>query len=67
MFIRTRLWIWNRQLLENADQIFGRSAKQAGDSEQKIKELHPKIGEMSMERDFLERRLERVHGPKGKG
>ncbi len=58
---------WKRQLLENADQIFGRSERQSGDSEHKLKELHAKIGQLTMERDFLERGLERIHGPKGKG
>ena len=58
---------WKRQLGENADQVFGRGEKQAEDSEHKIKELHAKIGQLTMERDFLERGLERIHGPRGKG
>jgi transposase-like protein len=58
---------WRRQLLENADQVFGRSEQQSEASEQKVKELHAKIGQLTMERDFLERGLERIHGPKGKG
>jgi len=58
---------WKRQLLDTVDQLFGRSEKQAEDSEHKVKELHAKIGQLTMERDFLERGLERIHGPKGKG
>ncbi len=58
---------WKRQLLENADQLFGRSERQTEDSEHKIKDLHAKIGQLTMERDFLEQGLERIHGPKGKG
>ena len=58
---------WKRQLLQSADQVFGGSQKQAEDSAHKIKELHAKIGQLTMERDFLERGLERIHGPKGKG
>ena len=58
---------WKRQLAGNADQVFGGSEKQAEESEHKIKELHAKIGQLTMERDFLERGLERIHGPKGKG
>ena len=58
---------WKRQLLENAGQVFGRAENQGSDSEHKIKELHAKIGQLTMERDFLERGLERIHGPKGKG
>ncbi len=58
---------WRKQLLENADQVFGRSEKQAEESEFKIKELHAKIGQLTMERDFLEQGLERIHSPKRKG
>lgn len=58
---------WRRQLVGNADQVFGGSEKRAEESEHKINELHAKIGQLTMERDFLERGLERIHGPKGKG
>ena len=58
---------WKRQLLENADQVFGGSERRADNGEHKLKELHAKIGQLTMERDFLERGLERIHGPKGKG
>ena len=58
---------WRKQLLENAGQVFGRSEKQTQESEHKIKELHAKIGQLTMERDFLEEGLERIHGPKRKG
>ena len=58
---------WRKQLLENADQVFGRSEKQAEESEYKIKALHAKIGQLTMERDFLEQGLERIHSPKRKG
>ncbi len=58
---------WRKQLLQNADQVFGQAEKQAEESEYKIKELHAKIGQLTMERDFLEQGLERIHGPKRKG
>ena len=58
---------WRKQLLENADQVFGRTDKKAEEPEGKIKELHAKIGQLTMERDFLEQGLERIHGPKRKG
>ena len=32
-------------------------------AEPKVKELHAKIGQLTMERDFLEQGLERIHGP----
>ena len=57
---------WKRQLLNNADQLFGRGEQQAKESEQQVKDLHAKIGQLTMERDFLSQGLERIHGPKGK-
>ena len=57
---------WKKQLLENADQAFG-GEKASTDSESKIKELHAKIGQITMENDFLEKGLTRIHGPRGKG
>jgi transposase len=58
---------WRKQLLENADQVFGKSEKLSEESEFEIKELHAKIGQLTMERDFLEQGLERIHSPKRKG
>ena len=58
---------WKKKLLESAEQVFDKGNRSATDSEFKIKELHAKIGQLTMERDFLERGLERIHGPKGKG
>jgi transposase-like protein len=57
---------WKRQLLENADQAFG-GIKANEDADAKIKELHAKIGQITMENDFLEKGLTRIHGPRGKG
>jgi len=56
---------WRRKLLDQADQVFGRGGS-APESEHKVKELHAKIGQLTMERDFLEQGLERIHGPRGK-
>ncbi len=57
---------WKKQLLENADQAFG-GEKATVDAGAKIKELHAKIGQITMENDFLEKGLTRIHGPRGKG
>jgi transposase-like protein len=57
---------WRRKLLDQADQIFGRGSGSPSESEHKLKELHAKIGQLTMERDFLEQGLERIHGPRGK-
>jgi transposase-like protein len=57
---------WRKRLLENADSIFGRGQQQQEEASGKVKELHAKIGQLTMERDFLEQGLERIHGPSGK-
>jgi len=57
---------WKKQLLGNAPDVFGKSAKKAEASAETIEQLHAKIGQLTMENDFLERGLERIHGPRGK-
>ena len=57
---------WKKQLLSNAPDVFGKGAQTAEASEETIEQLHAKIGRLSMENDFLERGLERIHGPRGK-
>ena len=48
---------WKRQLLEGAVDVFESGPKRADQSEETIKELHAKIGELTMEKDFLARGL----------
>ena len=57
---------WKKQLLSNAPDVFGNGAKKAEDATETIQELHTRIGQLTMENDFLERGLERIHGPRGK-
>lgn len=57
---------WKKQLLSGAPDVFGKGAKRAEDDEETIQSLHAKLGQLKMENDFLERRLERIHGPRGK-
>ena len=57
---------WKKQLLNSAPDVFGKGAKKAEDSAETVQELHAKIGQLTMENDFLERGLERIHGPRGK-
>ena len=57
---------WRKRLLNDADQLFGRGHQQREETDEKVKDLHAKIGQLTMERDFLERGLERIHGPNGK-
>ena len=51
---------WKRQLLDGAVGMFDSGSAPAGDGEAKIRELHAKIGELTMERDFLDRGLARL-------
>lgn len=57
---------WKKQLLNSAPDIFGKGAQKAEAAEETVQELHAKIGQLTMENDFLERGLERIHGPRGK-
>jgi transposase len=57
---------WKKQLLDGAPDVFGKGAKKAEDTEETVQQLHAKIGQLTMENDFLERGLERIHGPRGK-
>ncbi|MCU7906269.1 MAG: transposase [Candidatus Thiodiazotropha sp. (ex Epidulcina cf. delphinae)] len=57
---------WRKRLLNDADQLFGRGQRQREETDEKVKELHAEIGRLTMERDFLEHGLERIHGPNGK-
>ena len=57
---------WKKQLLSNASDVFGQGAQKAEASAEAIEQLHAKIGQLTMENDFLERGLERIHGPRGK-
>ncbi len=57
---------WKKQLLNGAADVFGKGAKKTEDTEETVQALHAKIGQLAMENDFLERGLERIHGPRGK-
>jgi len=57
---------WRKRLLVNADSIFGRGQQQQEETAGQVKDLHTKVGQLTMEQDFLEQGLERIHGPSGK-
>jgi transposase len=45
---------WKRQAVERMDTLFsGKSERSDALSEEKVKELHAKIGQLTVERDFL--------------
>jgi transposase len=56
-----QIYKWKRDFVERAPQAFERDAASAAssDSTEREKELLKKIGELIMERDFLERGLDR--------
>ena len=57
---------WKKRLVEGAGDVFSRTAQSGGTDAETVAALHAKIGQLTMENDFLERGLERIHGPRGK-
>ena len=57
---------WKKQLLSGAPDVFGKGVRKAEDVEQTVHALQAKVGQLTMENDFLERGLTRIHGPRGK-
>lgn len=57
---------WRRQLLERAGEVFANGARDNGELERRVRELHAKIGELTMERDFLSGALGRFGLPSAK-
>ena len=51
---------WKKIALDNLEALFaGKHSAFDANAEKKIKELHAKIGELTVERDFFERALSR--------
>lgn len=50
---------WKRELMENAAGIFdSKKDHQAAEAQEKIDDLHKNIGELTMERDWLKKKLQ---------
>src|SRR4051794_23003466 len=62
----TQITAWKQQLLEDAAELFGSGQSLAQDSQERVQELHAKIGELTIERDFLSNALGRFPGPSAK-
>lgn len=48
---------WKKQLTDQSSEVFASSKGLAPDRESEIKELQAKIGELTMEKDFLSKAL----------
>jgi len=55
---------WKKQLLERAEEVFAKEKKT--DEGPSVKELHAKIGQLTMENDFLAVALGRIAEPSAK-
>jgi transposase-like protein len=58
---------WKNQLLRQAENVFlTKTERQAAELGPSMKDLQAKIGQLTMENDFLEGALGRIHGPSAK-
>ena len=60
----TQVTQWKKQLLERASDVFAGKKKADMGVEQEV--LHTKIGQLTMENDFLSKALGRINGPSAK-
>ncbi len=51
---------WKKKLIQDAEEVFEKGHSGKRNEEGQIKELHAKIGELSMEKDFLSKALGRT-------
>ncbi len=54
-----QIYKWKKELIENAARVFESGPERAGQDAAREGELLQKIGELTVERDFLSRGLER--------
>lgn len=50
---------WKQQVVDNVSQLFAKDSPGKANEENKIKELHAKIGQLTVENDFLAKVLGR--------
>jgi len=50
---------WKKRLVSGAEDLFETGQGRGNDAEAQIEQLHAKIGQLTMERDFLSQRLGR--------
>ncbi len=61
----TQVTSWKNEVLEKLVGVFGGESS-SRDAKERIRELHAKIGELTVERDFLEGALGKFPGLSGK-
>ncbi len=54
----TQITTWKRQLTEQAAELFARGNGTKKDNEHGVDDLHRVIGQLTVERDFLARKLD---------
>ena len=59
----TQIATWRKQLLEHAAEAFEHGNPAADEAERRIRDLQAKVGELTMERDFLSGALGRFGLP----
>jgi transposase-like protein len=62
----TQIAAWRKQLLEHAAEVFDNGNPALEDAERHIRDLRAKVGELTMERDFLSGALGRFGSPSAK-
>jgi transposase-like protein len=50
---------WKRQAMDGMADVFARGGKSEGPSDAEVKELHAKIGRLTIENDFLSQGLKK--------
>ena len=62
----TQLTSWKNHLLGGAAGLFGGGAAESAGERERIRQLHAKIGELTVERDFLDGALGKFPGSSGR-
>ena len=62
----TQIATWRKQLLEHVGEVFENGNPAVEDAERRIRDLQSKVGELTMERDFLSGALGRFGSPSAK-
>jgi transposase-like protein len=58
--------LWRKQMLEHAGEVFDHGTPALDDAARQIRDLRAKVGELTMERDFLAAALGRFGLPSAK-